>query len=47
MFVHPRNDVDLTPRPEFVEMTGGEALYDSINAGDYLYQRLVEIGLAS
>ncbi len=47
MFVHPRNDVDLTPLPEFVEMTGGEALYDSINAGDYLHQRLVEIGLAS
>ena len=47
MFVHPRNDVDLTPLPEFVALTGGEALYDSINAGDYLHQRLVEIGLAS
>ena len=47
MFVHPRDDVDLTPLPEFIEMTGGEALYDSITAGDYLYQRLVEIGLAS
>ena len=47
MFVHPRNDVDLTPLPEFVALTGGEVLYDSINAGDYLHQRLVEIGLAS
>ncbi len=47
MFVHPRDDVDLTPRPEFVEMTGGKALYDSITAGEYLHQRLVEIGLAS
>ena len=47
MFVHPRDDVDLTPLPEFIEMTGGEALYDSITAGDYLHQRLVEIGLAS
>ena len=47
MFVHPRNDVDLTPLAEFVELTGGEVLYDSINAGDYLHQRLVEIGLAS
>jgi len=47
MFVHPRNEIDLTPLPEFIALTGGEALYDSINAGDYLHQRLVEIGLAS
>lgn len=47
MFVHPRNEIDLTPLPEFVEMTGGVAKYPPINAGDYLYQRLVEIGLAS
>ena len=46
MFVHPRNEIDLTPLPEFIEQTGGVALYDSINAGDYLHQRLVEIGLA-
>ena len=46
MFVHPRNEVDLTPRPEFVEITGGEAQYQSITAGAYLHQRLVEIGLA-
>jgi hypothetical protein len=46
MFVHPRNEIDLTPRPEFVAMTGGEAQYQSITAGAYLHQRLVEIGLA-
>ena len=46
MFVHPRNQIDLTPRPEFIEMTGGESNYQSITAGDYLHQRLVEIGLA-
>ena len=46
MFVHPRNQIDLTPRAEFIEMTGGESLYQSISAGDYLHQRLVEIGLA-
>ena len=45
MFVHPRNKIDLTPRPEFIEMTGGKALYQSITAGAYLHQRLVEIGL--
>ena len=47
MFVHPRNEIDLTPLPEFIEQTGGEALYDPITAGEFLHQRLVEIGLAS
>ena len=47
MFVHPRGDVDLTPREKFVAMTGGKALYPSISADEYLHQRLVEIGLAS
>ena len=46
MFVHPRNSIDLTPRPEFIAMTSGSADYQSIKAGDYLHQRLVEIGLA-
>ena len=45
MFVHPRNEMDLTPRPDFVAMTGGQANYASITAGDYLHQRLKEIGL--
>lgn len=45
MFVHPRNEIDLTPHPTFVDMTGGVALYPSILAGDYLHQRLKEIGL--
>lgn len=46
MFVHPRNEIGLSPLPEFVEMTGGKVNYQSITAGDYLHQRLVEIGLA-
>jgi isopenicillin N synthase-like dioxygenase len=46
MFVHPRNEIDLTPRPEFIELTGGQNNYQSITAGAYLHQRLVEIGLA-
>ncbi|MDP6906548.1 MAG: 2-oxoglutarate and iron-dependent oxygenase domain-containing protein [Candidatus Thalassarchaeaceae archaeon] len=45
MFTHPRDDVDLTPRPEFIARTGGEALYPSISAGEFLRQRLIEIGL--
>ena len=45
MFVHPRNDIDLTPHPDFVAMTGGKANYAAIKAGDYLHQRWKEIGL--
>ena len=47
LFVHPRNEIDLTPRDEFVQMTGGVANYPEITAGEYLHKRLVEIGLAS
>ena len=45
IFTHPRDDVDLTPLPEFIERTGGEALYPSITAGEFMRQRLIEIGL--
>ena len=45
MFVHPRNSIDLTPRPEFIAMTSGSADYQSIKA-ETTHQRLVEIGLA-
>lgn len=45
-FVHPRADVDLTPLPSAVAATGGEATFPRITAGEYLNQRLREIGLA-
>jgi isopenicillin N synthase-like dioxygenase len=45
-FVHARVDVDLTPLPSCIARTGGVARYPSISAGDYLAQRLREIGLA-
>lgn len=45
-FVHPRGDVDLTPRSRCVALTGGAPRYPSIAAGAYLAQRLKEIGLA-
>lgn len=45
-FLHPRGDVDLTPRERCVALTGGEVRYPSITAGEYLAQRLREIGLA-
>jgi isopenicillin N synthase-like dioxygenase len=44
-FAHPRRDVDLTPLPSCIARTGGTAAYASISAGDYLTQRLAEIGL--
>jgi isopenicillin N synthase-like dioxygenase len=45
-FIHARLDVDLSPLPSCVERTGGTAKYPSITAGEYLEQRLREIGLA-
>jgi isopenicillin N synthase-like dioxygenase len=47
MFVHPRNEIDLAPRPEYIEQTSGSADFPAITAGEYLHQRLAEIGLAS
>ena len=45
-FVHPRPEVDLTPLPDCVVKTGGQPCYPSLTAGEYLHQRLREIGLA-
>jgi isopenicillin N synthase-like dioxygenase len=45
-FAHPRREVDLSPLQTCVERTGGMAVFPSIAAGDYLAQRLAEIGLA-
>ena len=45
-FVHARAEVDLTPLPSCVARTGGVVRFPSITAGDYLAQRLREIGLA-
>lgn len=44
-FVHPRKEVDLTPLPSCVARSGKQR-YLPITAGDYLMQRLREIGLA-
>ncbi len=45
-FVHAQTEVDLTPLPSCVARTGGVARYPSVTAGEYLLQRLREIGLA-
>ncbi len=44
-FVHARGNVDLTPLPSCVARTGGTAKYPPVTAGEYLEQRLREIGL--
>jgi isopenicillin N synthase-like dioxygenase len=44
-FVHPAPSTDLTPLPASVAATGGPANFPPITAGDYLTQRLREIGL--
>lgn len=44
-FVHARLDVDLSPLPSCVARTGGAPRYPGITAGEYLAQRLREIGL--
>lgn len=44
-FIHPERDADLTPLASCVEKTGGEAQFPSLSAGQYLRQRLEEIGL--
>jgi isopenicillin N synthase-like dioxygenase len=44
-FLHPRGDVDLTPRAACVAKSGGSPVHRSITAGAYLAQRLAEIGL--
>lgn len=45
-FVHARSEVDLSPLPSCVEKSGGKKLYEDMTAGEYLHQRLKEIGLA-
>jgi isopenicillin N synthase-like dioxygenase len=42
-FVHPRPEVDLSPRSVFIERTGGKARFPDITAAQYLEQRLEEI----
>lgn len=44
-FVHPRPEVDLTPLPRCLAKTGSPK-FPRITAGEYLQQRLREIGLA-
>ena len=44
-FIHPRGEVDLTPRAVCVAGSGGVSRYPAIRAGAYLAQRLKEIGI--
>lgn len=44
-FMHPRTEVDLSPLPSCLARTGGVARYPAVSAGEFLIQRLREIGL--
>lgn len=44
-FVHAAPSTDLTPLPSSITATGGMAKFPPITAGEYLTQRLQEIGL--
>jgi len=44
-FVHARRDVDLSPLDSCIARTGGVGRYARISAGEYLSERLREIGL--
>lgn len=44
-FVHPRSEVSLDPLPGCIKKSGGEKTFKDITAGEYLMQRLKEIGL--
>lgn len=44
-FVHPNSATDLTPLAQCVAKTGGTIKFPPITAGEYLQQRLKEIGL--
>lgn len=45
-FVHPRTAIDLSPLRQCIERTGGDRHFPELTAGEYLTQRLREIGLA-
>jgi hypothetical protein len=42
--MHPRSDMKLNCLPECIDAEHEKA-YDDITAGEFLHQRLVEIGL--
>lgn len=44
-FVHPRNDVDLSPFTTCLALTGGSPRWGAIRAGELVRQRLAAIGL--
>ncbi len=43
-FVHPRADVSLNPMASCIQRQGGKSLYRNITAGEFLTERLREIG---
>ncbi|MCB1109284.1 MAG: isopenicillin N synthase family oxygenase, partial [Chlamydiia bacterium] len=46
MFVQPRHEVDLTPRPENIARTGGVQKFASCVVWELLFERFSDLGLA-
>ncbi len=44
-FCHPRRECSLAPLPKSIQRSSQEATYPNITAGDYLFERLREIGM--
>lgn len=44
-FVHPKSEASLDPLASTIQRTGGRKLFRDITAGDYLHERLRQIGL--
>ena len=45
-FIHPESNADLTPLERCIELTSGKPNFPRITAGEFLAQRLKEIGLS-
>lgn len=47
LFIHPRNQDDMSPRPELIEATGGIQRYPNATREELLWERIVEAGRAT
>lgn len=47
LFVHPRDEAKLDPLPECIALTGGEQVYAPGTRQEFLWERLLELGIAS
>ncbi len=46
LFIHPRDETPLDPLPECIQLTGGVQKFAAGTRLDFLWERLIELGLA-